>query len=758
MGTQISVRIPDDFLAVYRLLARTRALNEVIIIDDGKEIPGVRITGLGQEITSVVPLYVLLKMGILENSIKSCDHRTVYGTAVVVDELTEDPKENVVLDFLRNYFVRATGGNRGRDGNVHWVKMDRRILGLMCSDMGRTPGIAVGCSEEIRRLEWPGLAAEKRPISITFFGDGAAQQGGVHEAMNWTAASNCVLTPEELARVNEQFLDCVTKETGVLRGAPMIFVINDNRISLFADAIDEHGRSDLAKRANGYGNMVGVDVDGTDPIALFTETEKAVRRAQNLQSTLIVANCYRLTGHNEVQIKRAEGSVERGDFFDVEAIAGHDKEGLKRFREAVKKEPVHHGWSNWLIQAGHATREELDAIVATERKYARALVEKVLAEPKITVEEDEKDRSVFPPIDWLQFACEGPVGHNSQTEMRKYGSAYTWIVSKLMGEDPRGTYSGQDVAQGGVLNLTPGLLEEFGQRIFNTPISEEAIVANAAGRALVGGKPICEFQFAPFWLDAAPLFAHAVAPQWYQKRMKYGCISIFPSGIVHGGGSGHFHEAWPERFLYGMSGIAIVAPSNAYDLVGLMRAAREFPGPVAVLLQIAASGMPEFTSDVPLEPYVIPIGKAKVVREGTDFTVVTYGAACVAAARNEADTLKKEDGISLEVIDLRTVHPTDFPAIINSVQKTGRCAIFHEDYHSNGSFGEALLGRLSRNPLFAHALYCHAEVIGAKYPFIPTDLDLVWDRLPYKRVGKGVNIKHQSPELAAVIKAAMEYR
>jgi len=254
------------------------------------------------------------------------------------------------------------------------------------------------------------------------------------------------------------------------------------------------------------------------------------------------------------------------------------------------------------------------------------------------------------------------------------------------------------------------------------------------------------------------VFADAIAPQWYQKGMRYSLTAIFPGGVVHGGGSGHYHESSPERFLVPMGGIAVVAPSNAYDLVGFMRAAHEFLGPVAVLIQIAATGMPEFTSDVPLEPYVIPIGKAKVVREGNDFTVVTYLPACVAAACNEADALEEKDGISVEVIDLRTLNPPDLPTILESVQKTGRCAIFHEDYRSDGSFGEALLSRLSCNPRFAHALYCHAEVVGAKYLFIPIDLDLVWDRLPYERVGKGVNIKHRSSELAAVIKAAMEYR
>ena len=198
---------------------RTRVLQEFLAEYCGQtdKLPGPVLTGLGQEIVSVVPLYALLKMGILEESIKNCDHRTVYGTAVVADELTKNKEDSLVLDLLRNYFTRSTGGNHGRDGNTHWMRMDRRILGLICSDMGRVPGIAVGAAEEIRRREWNGIPKNKRSICISFFGDGAAQQGGVHEAMNWTAASNCPRTEEEFAAIEEKFIDEITKETKVLR-------------------------------------------------------------------------------------------------------------------------------------------------------------------------------------------------------------------------------------------------------------------------------------------------------------------------------------------------------------------------------------------------------------------------------------------------------------------------------------------------------------------------------------------------------------
>ncbi|MDP3726340.1 MAG: hypothetical protein Q8R36_04050, partial [bacterium] len=159
----ISISVPDDYLTMYRLLARTRALEEALIVRAG-DIPGPTLTGLGQEVVSVAPLYALHKLGILKTSIKNPDHRTVYGTVVVVDNGTEQLHNGATLDLLRNYFGRSTGGNKGRDGNVHWCYLKQNILGLMCSDMGRDPGIAVGMAEETRRLAWRDLPKEKRTV------------------------------------------------------------------------------------------------------------------------------------------------------------------------------------------------------------------------------------------------------------------------------------------------------------------------------------------------------------------------------------------------------------------------------------------------------------------------------------------------------------------------------------------------------------------------------------------------------------------
>ena len=752
-----------DFLDLYRLLAKTRALNETLIIRRNKFF-GAALNGIRQEAVSVAPMFALLKAGILKESIKSGDHRTIWGEAVVMDELTADEEgHNHTLEVLRNHFLKSTGGNRGRDGNVHWGCIDCRILPFMASDMGRMPGIALGFTEETKRLEWPSIKSKnKRPVGIAFFGEGAAQQGGIHEAMNWAAASN-------------------HKRAG--RGAPFIFVIVKNQRSLFADGIDEHGDSDLAARANGYADMVGVDVDGDNPIEMYDASIEAVKRAQNLTSTLIVANTYRGTGHNQDQIEYEKGAVEAREWWRVKRVFG--VEDIEKFKAEWKREPLRQ-LREHIVDSNIADEETLDGIMEEQRRYVDALADQVLAEPGITIAEDKKDRTIFPPINWADLPLEKPYGDDYETQRMGYNKAFAWIVGQLMREDERVVYLGEDVGEGGVLGYTRGLVEEFGRmRIWNATLSEEAIAANAAGRALYGSKPICEFQFSHFWWDGAVIYA-VIAPQWYQKGLKFGFTSIFPGGVVRGGGSGDYHEAWQEGVLVNLAGITVVAPSNAYDLVGHMRAAHEFDGPVAVMLQISAANLPEFENfavnyatgeidksvpqGIPLEPYVIPFGKAKILREGSDFTVVSYGAAAVSASKNEADFLEKEDGISVEVIDLRTVHPTDFDAIKESVQKTGRLAIMHAATRPRGA-GTYIKSELMEDEGFLEYLLTRkVEIVAAGMEgdlFTPTARDLVWARLPYYTTEvemedeKGRKIKrdiHRSSELAAVIKDSMRYK
>lgn len=719
-------------LYYYRLLSRTRALQIALIMNRNK-IFGAFLTGLGQEAVSVGACLALMEKGVLVESGKSGDHRTNWGIAVVTDELTNQ-RHNHAYDILKTHFGKVTSSNRGRDGNIHWGCTECGIVPFASSDMGRMATVTVGYAENLKR-NW---RDEKRPVGIAFLGEGAFQQGGVYEAMNWAAVSNYMAS------------------VGIARGAPVIFIINKNQFALYTDSGSEHGFSDLSQRALGFGDMVGIDVDGNDLEAMIQATSEAIDRAQSLKSTLIVADTYRLTGHNEDQIRRDPERVKGGDVAHGE-ILGVDPE---EFKKAWKKEPLKI-YRNFIVHSGRASNEELDAVYEEEFQKMLELTKEALAEPDVDLEEHKKDFSLFPPY---SFSLPEKPNNKTPAEIMKYNEAFLLVMEEIMERDPAVTYFGEDVGSGGVLVKTRQLRKKFGEaRVFDTPLSEEAIVGTAAGRALGGAKTFCEFQFGPFWWDSASVFASVLAPNWYQKRMKFPVVAIFHCGVVHEGGSGQYHESFPEGYLIPMEGIAVVSPANAYDLVGLMRMAYEFAGPIAVILQIKAYGNSEFASEIPEEQYLIPLGKAEVKRAGKDFTVVTYGACAVSAALNEAKYLA-EDGIDIEVVDLRTIYPPDMATIGASIAKTGRVAVFHEATLATGA-GPYLVSKIVGEGLMPHIRTPEIKILAPEKP-IPSVKHLVWDRLPFSEEeipdhdAKGREFTRRilrSPKLAGIVRGAMEY-
>ncbi len=771
--TKGNVILPrEKALVLYRMMARTRALFEVMILHR-QEIFGTFLSGLGMEAIAAGAAFALYDKGILLESPKHGDHRTMWGFVTALCELGKEVDHVHSFELMKNFMQKQTSLGRGRDGNVHWGCLACNLLPWMCSDMGRPYPVLVGMAEELaRKKEWRELPPAKRPVGIAMFGEGADQQGCVSETNSWIAASNCVRSDEELKKY-EKFLDDLSRTTKVLRGSPVIHVVVCNQRSIYTDPADEHGNSDLAKRALGYGNMVGIDVDGDDAEAVYRVVTEAIERAQNLQSTRIIAHTYRRTGHNEDQIQRdvqklneAREAFTSGDWdFEPDWTDGKIIDvDPDEFKAQWQREPLR-VYRARLLQGGTVGKEDLASIMRNARKEMWELYQKAKLEPDVTVRSNEENLSLLPPHPSWGLPLE--VSPTASSRKLKYQDAYIEVVGELLREDERATFFGQDVRTGGVLFPTRRLAEDFGPlRIFNAPIVEEAIHSVACGRALAGGRPIIEGQqFATFFSDAFPSILTVVSQNWYQKKMKFSLINILPSGVVRSGGSGPYHETWVEAYLHHMLGITIVAPADAYDLLGLMRAAHEYDGPVAMILQIAAATDPQFESRIPEERYVIPLGKAKVKREGKDFTVVVYGAACVRAALNEAEHLS-EEGISVEVVDLRTVWPPDWETIRASVKKTGRFTIMHEDW-KDGGIGQTIKAGLleGRESVLPYIKTPTIEVVAAKR-FPPIARVLVWDNLPYEieeadeKDEKGRPVKtriHRSSRLASVIRDAMEY-
>ena len=244
---------------------------------------------------------------------------------------------------------------------------------------------------------------------------------------------------------------------------------------------------------------------------------------------------------------------------------------------------------------------------------------------------------------------------------------------------------GQDVGlYGGAFKLTDGFLARFGaDRVIDTPISEAAIVGAAIGASQMGLKPVAEMQFIDFIAPAFDMLVNFAAKLRYRTGEGAPIVVRGPCG--GGGRAGPFHSQNVESYFLNVAGLKMVAPSTAYDAKGLLKAAIRDPDPVLYfehkyLYRRVKEALPE-------GDYAVPIGKARIAREGDALTVVTFGA-MVLFSLEAADRLATEDGAEIEIVDLRSLNPIDTEAIVESVKKTGRCLVVHEAPRTGGIAGE----------------------------------------------------------------------
>ncbi len=252
---------------------------------------------------------------------------------------------------------------------------------------------------------------------------------------------------------------------------------------------------------------------------------------------------------------------------------------------------------------------------------------------------------------------------------------------------------GEDVGiLGGAFKATEGLLQEFGpERVIDTPIAESLIVGAAIGAAVSGMRPIAEMQFADFISCAYDQIINMAGTLRYRHggRAQVPMVIRGPSGAgVHGG---LFHSQNPESYFLPVPGLKIVAPATAYDAKGLLKAAIRDNDPVLFFEHKYLYR--RIQEELPEEDYIVPLGKAALRREGSEMTFITYSA-MVHPSLAAAERLEKEDGLSVEVIDLRSLRPLDWDAVFQSVRKTSKVVIIHEDRRTGGIGGE-IAARLS---------------------------------------------------------------
>src|SRR2546423_5624426 len=255
-----------------------------------------------------------------------------------------------------------------------------------------------------------------------------------------------------------------------------------------------------------------------------------------------------------------------------------------------------------------------------------------------------------------------------------------------MEREPTVFVIGEDVgAYGGAFKVTDGLIDEFGEgRVIDTPISEAAIVGAACGAALMGMRPVAEFQFIDFISAGFDMLTNYAAKCRY--RWGANIAAVFRGPCVAGVHAGPFHSLNAEAMFLNTAGLKIVEPSTAYDAKGLIKAAIRDPDPVIYFEHKKLYRLPRLREEIPEDDYTVEIGKARTVRAGRDVSVITFGAQ-VLTALDAAEELEKE-GLDVEVIDLRTLAPLDKESILASVRKTSRALILHEASLTGGVWGE----------------------------------------------------------------------
>ncbi|UCF36560.1 MAG: alpha-ketoacid dehydrogenase subunit beta [Acidobacteriota bacterium] len=303
-----------------------------------------------------------------------------------------------------------------------------------------------------------------------------------------------------------------------------------------------------------------------------------------------------------------------------------------------------------------------------------------------------------------------------------------------MRRDDRVVVFGEDVGKfGGVFRATQGLQDEFGtKRSFDTPLSETAIVGAAIGMAINGLIPVSEIQFADFIYPAFDQIVNEAAKMRYRSGAELSCPMVIRTPYGGGIRGGHYHSQSPEALFVHTPGLKVVIPSTPYDAKGLLISAIRDPNPVIFLepkrVYRAARG------EVPNGDYQIPLGEAKVLVEGEDATIVTYGA-MVHTVMDAVDKISASDGITVEVIDLRTLLPWDVETVLSSVEKTGRVAIVHEAPRTCG-YGAEIAATIAEKSL----LNLQAPVLRVAGLDTPFPYTLEHEYLPNeKRIRKVLN-------------------
>ncbi len=523
--------------------------------------------------------------------------------------------------------------SHGRQMPMHYGHKDLRIVN-QSSPTGTQLLQAVGCAMGAK------LNKQKEVVYVSL-GEGTCSQGDFHEALNWAAR-------EKL---------------------PVVILVQNNGYAISVPVSEQLAGSAYTISA-GYENLERYTIDGTDFFASYEALQEAYKRALKGDGpTIIEAHVPRLQSHSISDNHKKYRSEE-------DISSDQDRDPIPQLKRYIVKNKILS--LDKLAQLEAALKKQINEDAEWAEKQADPSPEDALKFNLV----DEYPADVTEPA-------------RPTAEDVYIVDAINHALHEEMDRNPEMYIFGQDVAhgKGGVFTVTSGLTAKFGvKRCFNAPLAESSIAGVAIGLATRGLKPVAEIQFGDYIWTAMMQIRNELAMMNYRSGGDFTCPAVLRvpvGGYIHGAA---YHSQNIEATFSHFPGLIVIYPSNATDAKGLLKSAIRSNDPVLFLehkglyRQVYAKG-PEGDAD-----YLTPIGKARIVREGTQATIVTWGA-LVQKSLLAAEAMAKE-GVSVEVLDVRTISPLDTEAIFNSVRKTNRVMIAHEDVKFMG-FGAEIAAQIA---------------------------------------------------------------
>lgn len=565
--------------------------------------------------------------------------------AISVGVVTALPQECMVMPLIRNLGIftgrgiplrklfsqfqgKENGFTKGRDRSFHFGTLEHNICGMI-SHLGPQLAIADGVALW-EKLKQSGLC------SVAFSGDGGTSQGDFHEALNVAAVWQL----------------------------PVIFIVENNGYGLSTPSSDQFKCKTIADKGIGYG-IDAIRIDGNNVIEVYQTIKNIYQEIQkNPRPFLIEAVTFRMRGHEEASGTKYVPK----ELFDIWG----------------KKDPVAN-FESYLIENNIISEKDAREIREKTKEFISAEWDLSEHEPAVTPVTEIEMKDVYTSS---RSSGKGETEQVSGKEVR-FIDAVSDGLRQAMQTHPDLIIMGQDIAEyGGVFKITDGFVKEFGkQRVRNTPLCESAIIGTALGYSLRGGKSVVEMQFADFVSCGFNQIVNNLAKLHYRWGAEADVVVRMPCG--GGVGAGPFHSQTNEAWFFHTPGLKIAYPSNPADAKGLLISAIEDHAPVLFFehkaLYRSVSG---YVKD---GYYSLEFGKANILSEGEDATVVTYGMG-VQWAMN---LLNQYPGKVLEIIDLRTLAPLDYTTIFESVKKTGKLLILHED-SITGGIGAEIAARVAK--------------------------------------------------------------